>query len=47
MSWITDLSEIFDMIHNTNSTATMPAEFEFNNDDQPDTLFDKYVLRWV
>lgn len=41
-----ELQQIFDSIHNVNSTATMPNEFEFQNTEKQETLFDKLVLRW-
>lgn len=40
-----ELSDVLDMVHNVNSTATMPPEFEF--DKEHNTWLDKYVLRWV
>jgi len=42
-----ELSNIFEMIHNESSTATMPAEFEFKTEERKETFFDKYILRWV
>jgi hypothetical protein len=46
MNPITELQNIFDSIHNINSTATKPAEFEFKEEPQKDNWFDKLVLRW-
>ena len=46
MKSIQELQQIFDSIHNVNSIATKPAEFEFKEEPQKDTLFDKLVLRW-
>ena len=40
------LQQIFDSIHNVNSTATKPVEFEYKDDVESETLFDKLVLRW-
>ena len=47
MSVATDLTKIFDMIHNENSTSTMPPEFEFGDDEENNSFLDKYVLKWV
>ena len=41
-----ELSDVLDMVHNVNSTATMPSEFEFDNKEY-NTWLDRYVLRWV
>jgi hypothetical protein len=46
MKPIYELQRIFDSIHNINSTATKPADFEFKEESQKDNWFDKLVLRW-
>lgn len=46
MSAIIDLQYIIDNVHNETSTSTMPVEFEYSTTVEPDTWFDKYVLRW-
>lgn len=42
-----ELTQIFGMIHNESSTATMPPEFEFKKEERKETFLDKYILRWV
>jgi hypothetical protein len=46
MKSIHELHRIFDSVHNINSTATKPADFEFKEEPQKDNWFDKLVLRW-
>lgn len=46
MTVINDLQYIFDNIHNVESTSTMPPEFEYSTVIEPNTWFDKYILRW-